>query len=131
MKRKAKELQMAKREARKDGRSMYSGYGSGSGGFGSHDMRSGPTVESLPQDTRKPSYNAHRYVHNAHSTYTMHTGTYTMHTGTYTREVVPLLSCFSRSKPSGSAMKLGKKGKDVESFVDKLMAEGESKCFVM
>lgn len=32
----------------------------------------------------------------------------------------------SQSRVSGSAMKLGKKGKDVESFVDKLMAEGES-----
>jgi hypothetical protein len=63
MKRKAKELQMAKREARKDGRSMYSG-GYGGGGFGSHDMRGGgmgPTVESLPpQETSK--YSAPRYA---------------------------------------------------------------------
>lgn len=90
MKRKAKELQMAKREARREGRSMYSG-GYGGGGFGSHDMRGGgPTVESLPPQEPKKSFNAP-----------------------------------SRSRASGSAMKLGKKGKDVESFVDKLVAEGE------
>lgn len=63
MKRKAKELQMAKREARKEGHSMYSG-GYGGGGFGSHDMKGGgmgPTVESLPPpETNK--YNAHRSV---------------------------------------------------------------------
>ena len=64
MKRKAKELQMAKREARKEGRTMYSG-GFGGGSYGSHDRGGGisPSVESLPpQDTRK-SYNAApRYV---------------------------------------------------------------------
>lgn len=60
MKRKAKELQMAKREARREGRSMYSG-GYGGGGFGSHDMRGGgPTVESLPPQEPKKSFNAPR-----------------------------------------------------------------------
>ncbi len=58
MKRKAKELQIAKREARKGGHSMYSG------GFGSHDMRGGggggmgPTVEPLPPQESRKSYNA-------------------------------------------------------------------------
>ena len=37
------------------------------------------------------------------------------------------LSLPSRAPTSSRAMKLGKKGKDVESFVDKLVAEGESK----
>jgi len=32
----------------------------------------------------------------------------------------------SRARPSGTAMKLGRKGKDVDSFVDKLVQEGES-----
>lgn len=62
MKRKAKELQMAKREARKEGRSMYSG-GYGGGGFGSHDTRGGgmgPMIESLPPPESK--YNAPRSV---------------------------------------------------------------------
>ncbi len=36
-------------------------------------------------------------------------------------------SSISRARASGTALKLGKKGKDVESFVDKLVAEGESK----
>ena len=63
MKRKAKELQLAKREARKEGRSHYTGgfgggFGSGSGG-GSRHM--GPSVESLPpQDYSKPAYSAPR-----------------------------------------------------------------------
>ncbi len=62
MKRKAKELQMAKREARKEGRSVYSG-GFGGGSFGSHDMRGGgmgPTVETLPPQESRKSYNAPR-----------------------------------------------------------------------
>lgn len=65
MKRKAKELQMAKREARKEGRTLYSG-GFGGGGFGSHDMKGGgmggPTVESLPPAESRKSYNAPRSV---------------------------------------------------------------------
>lgn len=65
MKRKAKELQLAKREARKDGRSMYSGgYGGGGGGYGGGGFGShggmGPTVESLPMADTKKSYNAPR-----------------------------------------------------------------------
>ena len=62
MKRKAKELQLAKREARKEGRTMYSG-GYGGGGFGS-DMRGsgmGPSVESLPPPDSRKSYQAPRY----------------------------------------------------------------------
>ena len=62
MKRRAKELQLAKREARKEGRMHYTG-GFG-GGFGSQNARSmGPSVESLPpQDyTSKPAYSAPRY----------------------------------------------------------------------
>ena len=61
MKRRAKELQLAKREARKEGRMHYTG-GFG-GGFGSHGARNmAPTVESLPpQDySSKPSYSAPR-----------------------------------------------------------------------
>ena len=64
MKRKAKELQMAKREARKEGRSMYSG-GYGGSGFGSHDMRGGgmgPSVETLPPPETKKSYAAPRWA---------------------------------------------------------------------
>ena len=61
MKRKAKELQLAKREARKEGRSHYTG-GFGGGGFGSGSYRHmGPSVESLPpQDYNKPAYSAPR-----------------------------------------------------------------------
>ena len=61
MKRKAKELQIAKREARKDGRSMYSG-GFGGGGFGHMGGGSmgGPSVESLPP--QKSTYSAPRSV---------------------------------------------------------------------
>ena len=61
MKRKAKELQLAKREARKGGRMAYTG-GFG-GGFGSHDIRGGPTVETLPPQEAKLSYQAPRCVH--------------------------------------------------------------------
>ena len=58
MKRRAKELQLAKREARKEGRMHYTG-GFG-GGYGSHSARNmGPTVESLPPQ-EKPSYSAPR-----------------------------------------------------------------------
>ena len=42
----------------------------------------------------------------------------------YPSSPLSLLLC-SRTRSSGSAMKLGKKGKDVESFVDKLVAEGQ------
>lgn len=67
MKRKAKELQLAKREARKEGRLHYTG-GFG-GGFGSHNTRSmGPSVETLPpQDSHKTSYTASRFVTHAPS----------------------------------------------------------------
>ena len=59
MKRKAKELQLAKREARKEGRSHYTG-GFG-GGFGSGSRHMGPSVESLPpQEYSKPAYSAPR-----------------------------------------------------------------------
>ena len=66
MKRKAKELQLAKREARKEGRSHYTG-GFGGGGFGSHDIRSGgmgPMADTLPPpDVHKHSYGSgSRYV---------------------------------------------------------------------
>ena len=58
MKRKAKELQLAKREARKEGRSHYSG-GFGASSYGSHSnygsSGAGPTVETLPSSG--PSYN--------------------------------------------------------------------------
>ena len=63
MKRRSKELQLAKREARKEGRSHYSGgFGGGGGGYNSHDgrgaMSMGPTVESLPPAESRSSYNA-------------------------------------------------------------------------
>ena len=50
----------------------------------------------------------------------------------FTLPFPPLLSflsplLYSRARSSGSAMKLGKKGKDVESFVGKLVAEGQRK----
>ena len=38
---------------------------------------------------------------------------------------------FFSSRAKASGMKLGKKGKDVETFVDKLVAEGESKCVIV
>ena len=56
MKRKAKELQMMKRDARKGGRMAYTG-GFG-GGFGSSDYKAGPMVESLSLPESKPSYHA-------------------------------------------------------------------------
>ena len=61
MKRKAKELQMAKREARRAGHLYSGGYGSG---FGSHDMQGGglgPTVETLPPPEAKKTYAAPRF----------------------------------------------------------------------
>jgi len=58
MKRKAKELQLAKREARKEGRSHYSG-GFGGNSYSSHGSYSssgaGPSSETLPSSG--PSYN--------------------------------------------------------------------------
>ena len=62
MKRKAKELQLAKREARKGGRTAYTG------GFGSSDYRGGgggggTSVDSLPPPEHKPAYSAPRSDH--------------------------------------------------------------------
>ena len=67
MKRKAKELQLAKREARKEGRSHYTGgFGGGFGSGSSSSRHMGPSVESLPsQEYSKPAYSASRYVRNA------------------------------------------------------------------
>ena len=65
MKRKAKELQLAKREARKEGRSHYTGgfgggFGSG-GGSGGGSRHMGPSVEALPpQEYSKSAYSAPR-----------------------------------------------------------------------
>ena len=42
-------------------------------------------------------------------------------------EWIKLVTLFYCSRGKASGMKLGKKGKDVETFVDKLVAEGESK----
>ena len=62
MKRKSKELQMAKREARKEGRTLYTG--GFSGGYGSYDNRGGgmntSVVESLPPPESRTSYNVPR-----------------------------------------------------------------------
>ena len=68
MKRKAKELQLAKREARKGGgRGIYTG-GFG-GGFGSQDFHGGgggggmgPSLETLPPPEQRSSYAASRYT---------------------------------------------------------------------
>ena len=37
----------------------------------------------------------------------------------------------SRSRPAGGGMKLGKKGKDVDSFVDKLELEGQRELHLL
>ena len=62
MKRRAKELQLAKREARKGGKGggFTGGFG---GGFGSGDFTRGTAVETLPMaETQRPSYTAPRSV---------------------------------------------------------------------
>ena len=62
MKRRAKELQLAKKEARKAGRT-YSGGGfggGGGGGGGGYGGHATPMVESLPSEPAKSSYKAPR-----------------------------------------------------------------------
>ncbi len=62
MKRKAKELQLAKREARKEGRTHYSGGFGGGGVHGVHDSRGsgsmGMSVDTQTLSDTRPSYNA-------------------------------------------------------------------------
>ena len=62
MKRKAKELQLAKREARKEGRTHYTGgFGGGFGSGGGSSRHMGPSVEALPpQEYSKTAYSAPR-----------------------------------------------------------------------
>ena len=62
MKRKAKELQLAKREARRGG-----GRPLNTGGFGSHDFHTGgggmgTSIEMLPPPETRSSYTAPRYA---------------------------------------------------------------------
>lgn len=101
MKRKAKELQLAKRDARR-------GHGGGfTGGFGSQDYHGGrggmaPSIETLPPSDIMGSSSSYGHAGG----------------GPSSRQP-------SRPRSSGSAMKLGKKGKDIDSFVDKLEQEGE------
>jgi hypothetical protein len=62
MKRRAKELQMAKKESTKRGGRGH-GYNVG-GGFGSADYNPGPSVDmSTSHQTSKPAYNPPRYCH--------------------------------------------------------------------
>lgn len=55
MQKKAKELQAARRENQKSGRSGGFGGGFGSGSF---SQRDNPVIDSIPMDTPKPSYTA-------------------------------------------------------------------------
>lgn len=90
MKRRAKELQMARKEASKRG--GRAGYHVG-GGFGSSDYNPGPSVDmSASHQPSKPAYNPPSRPQRA---------------------------------GGGSALKLKKKDKDVDTFVDKLVREGE------
>lgn len=62
MKRKAKELEMARREDRKSGRHTYTGgFGAGSG-YGSRDRMGGTMVDTLPPPEHTKSYSAPRCV---------------------------------------------------------------------
>jgi predicted RNA-binding protein Jag len=89
MKRRAKELQMARKEASKRGGKAFNV----GGGFGSSDYTSGPSIDmSTSHQPSKPAYNAPSRPQRA---------------------------------GGGSALKLKKKDKDVDSFVDKLVREGE------
>ena len=62
MKRKAKELEMARREERKTGRKVYTGgFGGGSGGgYGGSSSRGGPSLDTLPAQETTKSYNPPR-----------------------------------------------------------------------
>lgn len=60
MKRRAKELQLAKKEARKAGRTYSGGGFGGGGGGGGYGHGSTPVVESLPSEPPKSSYKAPR-----------------------------------------------------------------------
>ena len=63
MKRRAKELQLARKEATKRGGRGH-GYNVG-GGFGSADYNPGPSVDmSASHQPSKPSYNPPRYIYN-------------------------------------------------------------------
>lgn len=55
MQKKAKELQAARRESQKAGRSAGFGGGFGSGSF---TQRDNPVIDNVPMDTPKPSYTA-------------------------------------------------------------------------
>ena len=97
MRRKAKELQAARKEASRRGGKpspgSYSGFGSGSGGGGGGRNDFGASVEtSAPEPVSKPSYTAP-----------------------------------SKPSGPSKAMKLGSKTKDVDSFIDTLKSEGERK----
>ena len=62
MKRKAKELEMARREDRKSGRQTYTGGFGGGGGYSSRDRMGGSMVDSLPPPETSKSYSAPRCV---------------------------------------------------------------------
>lgn len=55
MQKRAKELQVARRENQKAGQSAGFGGGFGSGSF---TQRDNPVIDSVPMDTPKPSYTA-------------------------------------------------------------------------
>ncbi|KAL5479170.1 hypothetical protein EMCRGX_G022660 [Ephydatia muelleri] len=97
MKRKAKELTLAKREASKGGRGSFSG--GFSGGFGSQDMRSGSSGVSAASESLLPLVSE----------------------SIKSSSQPPVVSRAS----SGTAMKLGQKHKDVDTFVTKLEEEGQ------
>ena len=60
MKRRAKELQMARKEASKRGGKTFNV----GGGFGSSDYTSGPSIDmSTSHQPSKPAYNAPRYMY--------------------------------------------------------------------
>uniref|UniRef100_UPI00358FBCE2 coatomer subunit delta n=1 Tax=Myxine glutinosa TaxID=7769 RepID=UPI00358FBCE2 len=91
MRKKAKELQLARREAERLGKKPpgYGNYGSSLGTTGQGMVPSAPAILTDMADTDRPKVSA-------------------------------------SSRSTGRAMKLGSRGKEVESFVEKLVSEGVS-----
>lgn len=120
MRRKAKELQQARRDAERSGKKAPA-----FGGFGSAGMTgisSGSIITDTIVEPEKPKISPApvRYA----STHPSHTHTQLYTTFCCRTRSVSALLC----RPSGpsKALKLGAKGKEVDNFVDKLKSEGET-----
>lgn len=121
MRRKAKELQQARRDAERSGKKAPAFGGFGSAGMTS--ISSGSIITDTIVEPEKPKISPApvRYT----STHPSHTHTPPLYTAFCCR-VTPVNVLLCRPSGPSKALKLGAKGKEVDNFVDKLKSEGET-----